>query len=146
MVAYCIGLKLVTLGQRSKSRWNNIHFFLHNSLITSLLCISALLCPVIMKFGMSLRYTLGWFVVKFHKNRLGDDVIVLRHCYLDLWPKVTNFNNVWASAVSNHLAKTAFQIGSFVRLEFCSYAEPDTHTHTHTDTHTHTQRQTAVKI
>ena len=29
-----------------------------------------------MKFGMSLRYTLGRFVFKFHKNEIGDDVIV----------------------------------------------------------------------
>ena len=30
----------------------------------------------------------------------------LRHCDLDLWHKVTNFNRVWAIVVSNHLAKT----------------------------------------
>ena len=29
-----------------------------------------------MKVGMSLKYTLGRFVFKFHKNRMGDDVIV----------------------------------------------------------------------
>ena len=29
-----------------------------------------------MKFGMSLRYTLGLFVFKFHKDRMGDDVIM----------------------------------------------------------------------
>ena len=32
---------------------------------------------------------------------------VLHHCDLDLWHKVTNFNWVWDTAVSNHLAKTA---------------------------------------
>ena len=31
-------------------------FSFHNSLLTSLPWISALLCPIIMKFGMSLRY------------------------------------------------------------------------------------------
>ena len=36
-------LKLVTLGQRSRSQWRNTHFFLHNFLLTSLSCISALL-------------------------------------------------------------------------------------------------------
>ena len=52
---------------------------LYNSLLTSLLCISALLCSIKMKIGrpMSLcRYTLGRFVFKFHKNRIDDDVIV----------------------------------------------------------------------
>ena len=29
-----------------------------------------------MKFGMSLKYTLGPFVFKFHKIRIGDDVIM----------------------------------------------------------------------
>ena len=29
------------------------------------------------------------------------------YCDLDLWPKVTNFHRVRASAISNHLAKTA---------------------------------------
>ena len=60
-------LKLVTLGQRSRSQWRNIHFFLHNSLLTSLLYISALLCLIIMKFDMSLRYTLGRFCSNFLK-------------------------------------------------------------------------------
>ena len=32
---------------------------------------------------------------------------ILRHCELDLWPKVTNFNRVWASLISNRLTKTA---------------------------------------
>ena len=40
--------------------------FLHNSLLISLLCISALL----------LRYTLSRLLVNFHKNRMGDDVIM----------------------------------------------------------------------
>ena len=70
-------LKLVTLGQRSRSQWRNTYpFFLHNSLLTSILCISALLCTLKLKFGMSLRYTLDRFVVKFHKNRIVDDFIV----------------------------------------------------------------------
>ena len=29
-----------------------------------------------MKFSMSLRYTLGRFVFKFHKNQMSDDVIM----------------------------------------------------------------------
>ena len=49
---------------------------LHNSLLTSLLYISALLRSIKMKFNRSLRYTLGRFVFKFYKNRMGDDVIM----------------------------------------------------------------------
>ena len=45
-------LNLVTLGQRSRS------------LLTSLPCISVLLCLIKMKFDMSLRYTIGRFVLK----------------------------------------------------------------------------------
>ena len=56
-------LNLVTLSQWSRSQWRNTHFFLHNSLLTSLPCISALLCLIKMKFGMSLRYTFGRFVL-----------------------------------------------------------------------------------
>ena len=51
-------LKLVILGQKSRSQWRNTHFF-HNSLLISLLFISALVWTIKMKFGMSLRYTLG---------------------------------------------------------------------------------------
>ena len=57
-------LKLVTLGQRSRSQWHNIHFF-HNSLLTSQRCISALSCSIKLKFSMSPRYTLNRFVFKF---------------------------------------------------------------------------------
>ena len=50
---------------------------LHNSLLISLPRISALLCPIKMKFGMSIRYALGRFAFEFDKeNRLGNDVIV----------------------------------------------------------------------
>ena len=37
-------------------------------LLTSLLCILALLYLIKMKFDLSLRYTLGRFVFKFHKS------------------------------------------------------------------------------
>ena len=67
-------LNLVTLGQRSRSQWRDTLFFLHKSLLTSLSCISVLLCLIKIKFRMSLRYTLGRFVFKFHKIRMGDDV------------------------------------------------------------------------
>ena len=48
----------------------------------------------------------------------------LCRCDLDLWPKVTNFNRVRASVLSNRLAK----ISASVWLEFCSQAESDTQT------------------
>ena len=48
--------KLVTLGQRSRSQWRNTHFF-HNSMLTFLLSISALLCSIEIKFNILLRYT-----------------------------------------------------------------------------------------
>ena len=64
--------KLVTLGQRSRSQLHYTHFFLPNSLLTSLLCISAHLCSIKMKFVM----LLGRIVLKFRKNRIGDGVIV----------------------------------------------------------------------
>ena len=61
-------LKFVTLGQRARSKWRNTNFFLHNSLLTPLLCISALLYTIEMKFFVSLKYSLGRFVFKFHKK------------------------------------------------------------------------------
>ena len=54
--------QLVTLSQRSRS----ISFFLNNSLLTSLLYFSALLCTIKMKIGMSLRYALSRLAIDFH--------------------------------------------------------------------------------
>ena len=45
-------------------------------LLNSLEKISALLCPIKMKFGMSLRYAFGKFAFEFHEFRICDDVIV----------------------------------------------------------------------
>ena len=53
-----------------------ISIFIHYSLLTSLPCISTLFRLIKMKFDMSLRYTLGRFVFKFHKIRMEDDVII----------------------------------------------------------------------
>ena len=55
---------------------------------------------------------------------------VLRHCDLDLWPKVTNFNRVWASAASNHLAKTASKLVHPFGLILLTRKKSDTHTQT----------------
>ena len=62
---------------------------------------------------------------------------ILSHCDLDLWLKVTNFNSVWASAVSNHLAKTAFKS---VHLFGWNFVHKQSRTHTHTHRHTHTDK------
>ena len=53
--------------------------------------------------------------------------------WLLIWPKVTNFNRVWASAVSNHLAKTASK--SVIRLAGILLTRKH-RTHTQTDRHT----------
>ena len=79
MVAYCTDLNPVEigdLGSEVKVTVTFYSFFLYDSLLTSLPCISALLRTIKMKYGMSLEYTLGQFVFKFLKNRIGDDVIV----------------------------------------------------------------------
>ena len=55
-------LKLVILDQRSRSRWLNIFFFLHNSSVTSLLYISTLVCLIHLKFDLPFWYALCRFV------------------------------------------------------------------------------------
>ena len=60
MVAYCTGtnpIEIGDLGSKVKVTVTLYPFFLYNSLLTSLLCISALLCSIKMKFTMSLSYT-----------------------------------------------------------------------------------------
>ena len=79
MVAYHTGsdpIEIGDFGSKINVKMTQYSFYLHNSLLTSLLCISAYLCLIEMKFDMSLRYILGWFVSKSYKNRMGDDVIV----------------------------------------------------------------------
>ena len=58
---------------------------------------------------------------------------VLRHCDLDLWPKVINFNRVQASAGSSHLAKTASKSVHPFGWNFVHKQTSDTHTDTQTD-------------
>ena len=60
-------------GQRSQ--WRNTHFFIHNSLLTSLLYISALFCLIRLKFDMPIGYAICRFTLKFHKIWNSDDVI-----------------------------------------------------------------------
>ena len=58
---------LSKLGQRSKVKVTvgQYPFFIHKSLLISLLCISTFLCLITMKFGTSLRYTLCLNFIKF---------------------------------------------------------------------------------
>ena len=58
---------------------------------------------------------------------------MLSHCDLDLEPKVTNFNSVWASMVNNHLAKTASEP---VHQFGWNCVHKKSRTHRHTDRHT----------
>ena len=74
MVAVCTGSN--PIGSKVKVTVTLYPFFLHNSLLYSLPCISALLCLITMNFSKSLTYTLGRFVFKFHKNLMGDDLIM----------------------------------------------------------------------
>ena len=60
---------------------------------------------------------------------------MLSHCGLDLWRKVTNFNRVWPSAVSNHLAKTASKSVPPFAWNFVHW-QTDRLTHTHRKTQT----------
>ena len=60
---------------------------------------------------------------------------VLRHCDLDLWPKVTNFNRVRASELSNRLAKTASKSVHKFGWNFV-HKKRAGHTHRQTDTQT----------
>ena len=58
---------------------------------------------------------------------------VLRYCDLDLWPKVTKFNRVRASARSNHLAKTASKSVHLFGWNFVHKKTSDTQTDTQTN-------------
>ena len=93
-------LKLVTLDQRSRSQWRN-HFFSYNSMLTSLPCISALLCLIKMKFGMSLWYTLVRFLFKFHK---------IRWEMTSLWHHLSYLQTI--VHISNSIEPTNFVLGT----------------------------------
>ena len=77
MVAYRTSsnpIQTDVFGFKVKVTMTQYPFFLYNSLLASLLWISALICPIKMKYGMSLRNALVRFVFEFHKNRIVDDV------------------------------------------------------------------------
>ena len=68
-------LKFGNLWLKVKVTVTQYPFFLHDSLWTSLLWISALLFSIKMKFDMPLRYAIGGFAFEFHKYRMSDYVI-----------------------------------------------------------------------
>ena len=60
---------------------------------------------------------------------------ILSHCDLGLWPKVTNFNRVWASVLSDRLAKTASKsvylfVWNFVHEKWAGHTDRQTDTQT----------------
>ena len=71
MAAYITGsdpIQIGDLGSKVKVTVAQNPFFLHNSLLTSLLCILAPLCPMKVKFDIPFRYALGRFAFHFHKK------------------------------------------------------------------------------
>ena len=77
----------------------------NNSLLISLLCMSALLCPINIKFILSLWYALGIFMFEFDKIWMGDDVIVTSFKF--------SVNNC---PYSNSIEPTNFILGINVQL------------------------------
>ena len=63
-------------GSKIKVTVTQYPLFLQNSLLTSVLYITAHLCSIKLNFDMPLKYALSRYVVEFHKNQMGDDVIV----------------------------------------------------------------------
>ena len=59
----------------------------------------------------------------------------LRHCDLNIWPKVIHYSRVWASAICNHLAKTASKL-----VHPFSWNFVHKHSLTHTLWHIHTDK------
>ena len=71
--SYHTGSDPIEISVKGQGHSDAIYIFSHNSLITSLLLISALLCLIKTQFGMSLRYALDRF--EFHRNQMDDDFI-----------------------------------------------------------------------
>ena len=90
----------------------------------------------------AITFPIEWWDLISKMSRYEFLAIFFHHLYihfrsldLDLWPKVTNFNKVWASANSNHLAKTASKsVHPFGRILFTRI--PDTRTDRQTDIQT----------
>ena len=79
MDAYRTGsdfIEIGDLGSKVKVTVTYYPFFLYNSLLASLLWISAFLCLIKMNFSMLQTYTLGILAFKFEKCQMDDDVIV----------------------------------------------------------------------
>ena len=55
-----------------------------------------------MKFGVSLRYTLGRLVFRFHKNRMGDDIIVILQTIVHISNSIEPTNFVLGTNSQKH--------------------------------------------
>ena len=82
-----------------------------------------------------LRYTVGKLTKNYEEKK----------DFEPLWPKVTNFNRVWASALSNRLAKTAFKSMYPFGWNFV-HKKRAGHTHRQTDRQTDTQTNCSENI
>ena len=81
---------------------------------------------------------LKYLVGKLTKNH--EEKWIFSHCDLDIWSKVTNFNRVWDSMVSNRLAKTASKSVHPFGWNFV-HKQSRTHTQTNRQTDRHTDKQ-----
>ena len=72
---------------------------------------------------------------EFLANFFHHFTYIFGHGDLDLWRKVTNFNRVWASVLSSHLAKTASKSVHPFGWNFV-HKKRTGHTHRQTDTQT----------
>ena len=98
MAACCTGLDLIEISDL----WSKVKvtmalypFFLHNSLLTSIL--SALSCPISrLKWNVvrCLDRPFGRFVFEFNKIRIGDDVIVTSIKFLQTIVHISNSLNI----------------------------------------------------
>ena len=108
-----------------------------------------LLCNMVM-FGIkmtAIKFPIEWWDLISKISRfefLANFFIIFTHIFghrdLDLWPKVTKFNRVRVSVISNHLAKTASISVHPFGLNFVhkNSGHTDTQTDRQTDRHTHT--------
>ena len=79
------------------------------------------------------------FIVEFLAIFFNNFRYIFCHSDLDLWPKVTNFNRIWASVLKNHLAKTA---SKSVHPFGWNFVHQNSAGHTHTDRQTDRQTDT----
>ena len=89
---------------RGKDRWGVLLFF-HDSLLTFLLKISALWCPIKIKFGMSLRYVLGRVVFELYKSNglcRCCDVLSYHHTIIHTLNSIEPTNFILGTNIQQH--------------------------------------------